>query len=188
MRNWKKTEPAQAEERTEKGWVALHEAAQAAGVSVSTLKQWCRDGEVPSKTERRPQGAERRVPLGAVLQRAGWPRTGPLPVPDGHAGSSTDQPAVVLVPRDAWESVVAQLSQLHAMGLQLADARERAAKAEAEAASLREQLAARRPHAHGTPADPALRDRVDDAVSRVHLGWRRWWVANRPGGSRPRHA
>jgi hypothetical protein len=53
------------------------------------------------------------------------------PVKDGTA---------MLVPRDAWDRLMDQLGNLHEAGLLLAEARERAAKAETEAGFLRERL------------------------------------------------
>jgi uncharacterized membrane protein len=46
----------------------------------------------------------------------------------------------VLVPLDQWTRVLNQLGNLHEAGQQIADARERAVKAETEAAFLRERL------------------------------------------------
>jgi hypothetical protein len=46
----------------------------------------------------------------------------------------------VLVPVDQWSRILNQLGNLHEAGQQLADARERAAKAETEAIFLRERL------------------------------------------------
>jgi hypothetical protein len=47
----------------------------------------------------------------------------------------------MLVPRDAWDRLIGQLTNLHETGQQLAEARERAARAETEATFLRERLA-----------------------------------------------
>ncbi len=47
----------------------------------------------------------------------------------------------MIVPVDAWNKMLAQLGNLHEAGQQLADARERAAKAETEAEFLRRRLA-----------------------------------------------
>ena len=47
----------------------------------------------------------------------------------------------MLVPVDAWNKMLEQLGNLHEAGQQLAEARERAAKAETEATFLRERLA-----------------------------------------------
>jgi len=46
----------------------------------------------------------------------------------------------MLVPIDAWDKMLIQLGNLHQAGEQLADARERAAKAETEAKFLKERL------------------------------------------------
>ena len=50
------------------------------------------------------------------------------------------QEASLLVPLDAWNTVLNQLGNLHEASQQMAEARERAAKAEAEAEFLREKL------------------------------------------------
>ena len=50
------------------------------------------------------------------------------------------QEGSLLVPLDAWNTVLNQLGNLHEASQQMADARERAAKAEAEAEFLREKL------------------------------------------------
>jgi hypothetical protein len=47
----------------------------------------------------------------------------------------------MIVPIDAWNKMLLQLGNLHEAGQQLAEARERAAKAETEAEFLRERLA-----------------------------------------------
>ena len=47
----------------------------------------------------------------------------------------------MLVPLDAWNKMLNQLGNLHQAGQQLAEARERAAKAETEAVFLKERLA-----------------------------------------------
>ena len=47
----------------------------------------------------------------------------------------------MIVPLDAWNTMLHQLGNLHEAGQQLAEARERAAKAETEATFLRERLA-----------------------------------------------
>ena len=50
------------------------------------------------------------------------------------------QEGSLLVPLDAWNTVLNQLGNLHEASQQMAEARERAAKAEAEAEFLREKL------------------------------------------------
>ena len=62
----------------------------------------------------------------------------------GDPGEPTAQetpPGTMLVPIDAWDKMLAQLGNLHEAGQQLAEARERAAKAETETVFLRERLA-----------------------------------------------
>jgi uncharacterized membrane protein len=56
----------------------------------------------------------------------------------------------MIVPVDAWNKMLSQLGNLHEAGQQLADARERAAKAETEAMFLRERLAEMREENRGT--------------------------------------
>jgi hypothetical protein len=54
--------------------------------------------------------------------------------------ATLDPPDTMLVPRDAWEKALVQLSNLHQTGRELAEARERAAKAETERDFLRVRL------------------------------------------------
>jgi hypothetical protein len=58
----------------------------------------------------------------------------------------------MLVPIDAWDKMLIQLGNLHQAGQELAEARERAARAETEATFLRERLAELR--AAGAPVEP----------------------------------
>lgn len=71
----------------------------------------------------------------------------------------------LIVPLDAWNKVLNQLGNLHEAGQQLAEARERAAKAETEATFLRERLAELR--ADGTePRAPSTASSQDEDGSR----------------------
>ena len=54
--------------------------------------------------------------------------------------NETNNEESLLVPLDAWNTVLNQLGNLHEASQQMAEARERAAKAEAEAEFLREKL------------------------------------------------
>jgi hypothetical protein len=63
----------------------------------------------------------------------------PAPPPVARTGPTEDG-AAMLVPRDAWDRLMDQLGNLHDAGIQLAEARERAARAETEASFLRERL------------------------------------------------
>ncbi len=59
-----------AEQTPQEGWVALDEAASAAGVARSTLRSWYRSGQVPSRMVPGAHGPQRLVPLDAVVDRA----------------------------------------------------------------------------------------------------------------------
>lgn len=113
------------------------------------------------------------------------PPAGPNPTgADGfaqHGGS-------MVVPLDTWTRILEQVGNVHEAGQQLADARERAARAETENTFLREQLTefkaqrrpTRRPASKPGPAPPATnaqrqeRNSTDSAVTRVRRrvgGW-----------------
>jgi hypothetical protein len=55
------------------GWVSLAEAEQQAQVSRSTLRAWYRTGQIPSRLMPGPHGMQRLVPLHDVLERANRP-------------------------------------------------------------------------------------------------------------------
>lgn len=83
-----------------------------------------------------------------VWDAEGPPRR-PAPTPSRPPGSPavpagpdarTDDESVVLVPIDQWSRILGQLANLHEAGRELAEARERAAKAETEAAFLKERI------------------------------------------------
>jgi len=115
--------------------ITLQEAAKRFGVSASTLGSWCRSGEVDAaKQEGRWMVAPGSI---SARKRSGRSRRGAGPA--ARSGPSVDGSAM-LVPRDAWDKVMDQLGNLYQAGQQLAEARERAARAETEAGFLRERL------------------------------------------------
>jgi len=149
-------------------WVTLREAEAATSVPVNTLRKWVRKADLPSYLESDGDIALRMVDLDAVITRAKeLGRTvEPHPVspdPDvrpemDDGDDDTDDESVetseptpapepttpegtMIVPIDAWNKMLNQLGNLHEAGQQLAEARERAAKAETEATFLRERLA-----------------------------------------------
>ncbi len=61
--------------------------------------------------------------------------------PAVETGPESLDPGTMLVPIDAWNRVLEQLGNLHEAGQQLAEAKERAARAETESQFLRERLA-----------------------------------------------
>jgi len=110
-----------------------------------------------------PRPAEtRRVP-----QRAAEPEPAPGPEPGETADPAASMDAAasidavapegtVLVPIAAWDKMLMQLGNLHEAGQQLAEAKERAAKAETEAKFLRERLRELRAASErDSPVDPA---------------------------------
>jgi hypothetical protein len=68
----------------------------------------------------------------------------------------------MLVPIEAWDKMLHQLGNLHEAGQQLAEARERAARAETEATFLRERLAEMR--AAPPSEEPASTAPVQDEI------------------------
>jgi lambda repressor-like predicted transcriptional regulator len=125
----------QPKDKTEKaldseGWVTLKTAAETAGISVSTLRNWYRKDLIESKTEQGPNGLQRLVRESEVQQRAGV-KDGAAPS-DERPGSIEEEIGAQLVP------VMKALPDLIA---ELAAARERAGRAEAKAEFLSEQLA-----------------------------------------------
>lgn len=78
-----------------------------------------------------PEETDGRPPAEAMEQKA-------EAVPDVAAPSAPE--GTMIVPIAAWDKMLMQLGNLHEAGQQLAEARERAAKAETEAKFLRERL------------------------------------------------
>ena len=148
-------------------WVTLREAEKATGIPTNTLRKWVRKVDLPSYLEADGDLALRMVDLDAVIARAkklgrstaeqstevasrselesASPLAGEArgPRPSGE-GEDDSPPGTMIVPIDAWNKMLNQLGNLHEAGQQLAEARERAAKAETEAKFLRQQLAENR--------------------------------------------
>ncbi len=121
-------------------WVTLREASERAGVSVSTLRNWFRDGKIESRLAPGPTGDRRIVRISEVLERTGRSPAGDrqdvlvevVLQPQVDVGGSlarAEEPAVV-VPRSAWQKMLEQLGALHDAGRRLTEATERAARAE----------------------------------------------------------
>lgn len=141
-------------------WLTLREASEVTGVPTTTIRKWARHDNIPSFLEKTPDGHLRVVSLAGIREWASQigreihdnePEAEPQPhqdeidltSPDNLGGPTADQPipeGSMLVPLDAWNKVLNQLGNLHEAGQQLAEARERAAKAETEALFLKERL------------------------------------------------
>lgn len=142
-------------------WVTLREASDATGIPVATLRSWIRKKRLPSKLDQTENGDLRLVQLDRVLARADQLgrevevvdlRRDRVTI-DRAPGPTTVEaapPGTMIVPIEAWDKMLIQLGNLHEAGQQLAEARERAARAETEASFLRERLADLRT---GGPAD-----------------------------------
>ena len=161
-------------------WRTLREAAELTGIPIGTLRKWCRRGTVDSYLESDGDLTLRMVEMESVRARAaslGRDRLESAPVADpsvttrekspvaggrspetsGTHGAIPDaEPGTMIVPIDAWNKMLNQLGNLHEAGQQLAEARERAAKAETEARFLRERLAEMR-DAAGQVESPVAR-------------------------------
>jgi hypothetical protein len=124
--------------------VAVHRRARALGRPVAPVP----DPE-PSPAAPPPQPAPPPVAR---------PEPAPAPAPDlaPAADQPEPPPGTMIVPVAAWDKMLLQLGNLHQAGQQLAEARERAGRAETEARFLRERLAEMRQELEGRPAAPPL--------------------------------
>jgi hypothetical protein len=141
-------------------WVTLREAESETGIPRATVRNWARKGRIGTRTGDAP-GAPRLVDLDDVIdhatERGRTPAPPPPPpTPPASASTTAEVPAgSMIVPVDAWERILMQLGNLHEAGRELAEARERAARAETEAAFLRERLAEMRERTDPPPDEPA---------------------------------
>ncbi len=151
-------------DRDDVDWITLREATDLTGIPVSTLRKWARRDSVPTYLEETPVGQLRMVSLKGIQQRAERlgrklvtptpppiidtqerePEREPEPREPEAIEEDTAEPEIpegtMLVPLDAWNKMLIQLGNLHEAGQQLAEARERAAKAETETVFLRERV------------------------------------------------
>lgn len=135
------SQAAQASPEPDTGWVTLAEASTAAGMSISGLRKWYRDGHLETREGPGPTGPRKLVRLEEVLARAGRhapPAREPAPTERG------------LIPVSTFEALqaaylMAQEGRLSAeVRAQVAE--HQLARREEELTRLREELAqARRP-------------------------------------------
>lgn len=106
-------------------WVTLRRASEETGVSISTLRSWYRKGVVDSRVEKGPNGSQRIVRLEEIAGRA--KRADKTEATDAHT-------------REPRADGVALPNELREMIDELAEARERAGRAEARADFLAREL------------------------------------------------
>jgi len=178
----------------ETDWVTLREATEITGIPIKTLRKWARREYVDSYLDDSSDQPVRMVLLASVHERASETgrqgtrvtdsvETEPLhethPAPKTPSAESLLEPeppppGTMLVPIDAWNKMLNQLGNLHQAGQELAEARERAAKAETESLFLKERLAELRSEpAEGRPVtsspasledEPSQNTEVDIAI------------------------
>lgn len=179
-------------------WLTIREASAITGISATTLKKLARSKDIPSHLERTDDGFVRIVSLDGIrswTEEVGRAADSELPETADDdtevdltakevAGGEPHVPeGTMLVPLDAWNKMLNQLGNLHEAGQQLAEARERAAKAETESKFLKERLAelrveleqAQEPLAE--PEEPARPDEAGSSsaaslVRKAYLSWR----------------
>ncbi len=181
-------------------WLSLRETNQATGIPVETLRKWARKASVPSYLKKTPVGQLRMISLKGVLERADQlgreisPATAAdekaiveTPVPPEEPAEAPPEgsndgrwevavpPGTMLVPMDAWDKLLMQLGNLHQAGQDLAEARERAARAETEVTFLKERLAeirerTDRPQPGAATPAPAQQEAVDRPAARPDGG------------------
>jgi hypothetical protein len=159
-------------------WVTLKEAEAETQIPVNTLRKWSRKSAIPSYLESDGDLSLRMVDLDAVithahdLGRETAPVTGEEDQEEQDDSDEADEAVTapegtLIVPLDAWNKMLNQLGNLHEAGQQLAEARERAVKAETEATFLRERLAEVRAESAEHPApseEPDASNRSDEAT------------------------
>ena len=172
------------------------------GVPTSTIRKWARHENIPSFLEKTEDGYLRVVSMSGIerwAEKIGRDMAAHEEEPDSersHAVAEVDLTSdetrgpmevseapqapegSMIVPLDAWNRMLNQLGNLHEAGQQLAEARERAAKAETEATFLKERLAELRtrleeesesaPQVEEVPAHRAERS----LLKKAYDGWR----------------
>lgn len=136
-------------------WLTVKEASEVTGVPTSTIRKWARHDRIPSFLEQTSDGYLRVVSMSGIerwtdeigreidsdeeepeVDLTAEEASTPEPQDDRVAPEGS-----MIVPLDAWNRMLNQLGNLHEAGQQVAEARERAAKAETEARFLKERLA-----------------------------------------------
>lgn len=153
---------------------------------MGTLRGWARGGAVDAVKADGPNGRQWMITAESVAHRLSHRAGGPPPPPRAGATGPTPDGSAMLVPRDAWDRLMDQLGNIHEAGLLLAEARERAAKAETEAEFLRERLGEirierddlKKAASVGMPTPARSAPERAPAPPKRPTGWeivKRWW-------------
>ena len=164
-------------------FVTLREAEEATGIPVGTLRKWARrdaiasflesDGELVLRFVSLPDVRRRAVELGRDIDDD--PDAEDRDLSAGEPPTAPASPGTMIVPVDAWNKMITQLGNLHEAGRELAEARERAAKAETEARFLRERLAElREKDPPSEPTSPETPRPAEEAVGAPQPSEARW--------------
>lgn len=182
-------------------WLTVREASEATGIPTSTIRKWARHDNIPSFLEETSNGYLRLVSMEGIhrwteeigreidppapsaevdLTAVEEKTEDPEPTPEETAPEGT-----MIVPLDAWNRMLNQLGNLHEAGQQLAEARERAAKAETESRFLKERLADLREELEKTRMETAEEPETEKAeepspgtqstislARKIYDGWR----------------
>jgi DNA-binding transcriptional MerR regulator len=155
-------------------WVTVQDAAEFAGVSISTVRRWEREDRIRSRREPDQDKGHRVFLLQDVIgQKARSSRRPPSSVID--LASHPDEPSeLVPVPRGVWEKTLEQLAGFHDLAQELAQTIQRAATAEFENERLRKEAEAARATAKGTasaaetPIEVFLKERLERAEAELN--------------------
>lgn len=174
-------------------WLTLKEASDVTGVPSNTIRKWARRENIPSYLEKTDDGHLRIVSLDGIREWASeigreleWSDepdddddvvvdltpsqpSEPEPAQEPEPADSVVPEGSMLVPLDAWNKMLNQLGNLHEAGQQLAEARERAAKAETETRFLKERLAEMRSELEKVreTASPTMPEEDDEPATRA---------------------
>ena len=192
-------------------WLTLREAHNRSSIPIATIRKWATRGKIRARLVRVEDKQLRLVAFGDVTDRARsldrpvrpveadttvidlrgddgveladdpTPESAPASIPPPPEPASIPEGSI-LVPQDAWDRLLGQLGNIHEAGQQLAEARERAAKAETEADFLKERVREMRKRAEqaelaldlheASQAIPEAPPVTEEPV--LQIGWRRF--------------
>ena len=166
--------------------VTVSEAVECTGVSNKTIRRWISKGHVPARRVPTVHGDQWVLSLAALEERAAQLGKGVGKQEDDHGQEEGPQEGPHTPPHDwlpvrqeVWEATVAQLANLHEAGRELAEARERAAKAETEVFFLRERLTEMREKIKSEQAQQEKLEQQEQQQQEQEQRKRGWWRRRR---------